>query len=277
MELAMIDTTISPLAEARISAHDRGLYFGDGVYEVVRSYHGQLFAMDRHISRLEHSLREIDMLAKVDVIDIEQRVRQLLAASKLADAVIYFHITRGHVEPRSHNYNDSWKPDFLATVRPAPAQSRPTATCITAPDLRWKRCDIKSLNLLPNILAKHKAVAAGCYEAILVNDSGLVTEGTASSVSIVNDNTLQTAPLTANILPGITRALMIMWAEQLGVGVREESFTPAEMFTAEEVMITGTGSEVIGITQIDGKPIANGRCGRITQRYQKLLSDMTRG
>lgn len=276
MELAMIDTTIIPLAEARINAHDRGLYFGDGVYEVVRSYNGRLFAMDRHILRLERSLREIAMLEKVDLTDIAQRVNKLLAASKLTDAVIYFHLTRGHTEPRAHNYPDAWEPAFLATVRPAQTQNRFVAACITAPDLRWKRCDIKSLNLLPNILAKHKAVAAGCYEAILIDDAGWVTEGTACSVFIVREGRLQTAPLTANILPGITRALIIEWAGQPGLNVREESFTRNDMLAAEEVMITGTGSEVIGVTRIDDRMIADGRCGAITQKYQKLLADMTR-
>jgi len=275
MELAMIDRNITPLTEARVSVNDRALYFGDGVYEVVRSYNGGLFAMDRHILRLERSLREIDMLAKVNLGDIEQRVRELLSASKMADAVIYFHITRGANEPRAHNYPDTWEPCFLATVRPGPAKSRPTASCITAPDLRWKRCDIKSLNLLPNIMAKHKAVAAGCYEAIFINDAGLVTEGTACSVFIVRDGILQTAPLTANILPGITRALIIEWAGQAGVDIREESFTPDQMLAADEVMITGTGSEVIGVTDINGRTIADGRCGHITQKYQKLLADMT--
>lgn len=276
MELAMVNDWVGPLAEAKISAHDRSIYFGDGIYEVFRSYGGKLFAMDRHMQRLERSLREMDMLAKVSLPEVEGRVRRLLAESGMAETIIYLQITRGADVPRLHDYIEDWHPGYLLTVRNKPPKSSDTVTCITHADLRWKRCDIKSLNLLPNVMARHKATAVGSYEAILIDDQGLVTEGTAASVLMIKKDVLRTAPLTANILPGITRALLIEWAGKVGLGVREESFTLAEMMAADELMVTGTGTEVMGVTHVDGQIIGKGGCGAFTKKYQSLLAEITR-
>ena len=142
---------------------------------------------------------------------------------------------------------------------------------ITHPDWRWKKCDIKSLNLLPNVLAKPAATKAGAYEALLVDENGLITEATSSNALLIKGDVLQTAPLTANILPGITRAIVLGLTGQVGLRVREKSFTVKDALMADELLITGTGNVVIGVTQMDGKPVANGKVGPYTQRFHKLL------
>jgi len=272
MELAMVDDRIVPIDEAMINAHDRGVYFGDGVYEVLRCCGGRLFELERHLARLQNSLREMDMLDKVDIGVIKSRIIQAVEQAEIADAIIYFHITRGSAV-RTHNYDDNFKPGFFLTVRPGPSQSvdQPAAGAITHPDWRWKRCDIKSLNLLANVMAKHTAVKAGAYEAILVDQDGLITEATSSSVLIVRAGVLQTAPLSANILPGITRGLLLEWAGDVGLATLEKSFTVAEAFEADELILTGTGTEVMAVTQLDNQPVADSRPGPYTIQLQKKL------
>jgi D-alanine transaminase len=269
MDLAMINDEIVPLAEARISIHDRSIYFGDGVYEAVRYCEGRLFAMEQHLERLKNSFREMDMSAKVDIEQVRRRVERAVSEAAMAEALVYFQISRG-AALRNHDYSDDWQPSFLLTIREY-HDRREQATVITHPDWRWKRCDIKSLNLLPNVLAKHAATKAGAYEALLVDENGLITEATSSNAALVKGDVLQTAPLTANILPGITRLLILGLAGQVGLQVREESFTVEEALAADELLITGTGNEVMGVTHVDGKTIADGKVGPCTQRFHELL------
>jgi len=269
MDLAMINDEIVPLAEARISAHDRSIYFGDGVYEAIRYCEGGLFAMEQHLERLKNSLRKMDMLARVDLEQVRRRVDRAVSESAIADALVYFQISRG-TALRNHDYADDWQPSFLLTIR-VYDNRREQATVITHPDWRWKRCEIKSLNLLPNVLAKHAATKAGAYEALLVDENGLITEATSSNAMLVKGDVLRTAPLTANILPGITRAIILGLASRVGLQVREESFTVDEALAADELIITGTGNEVMGVTRMDGKPIADGKPGPCTKQFHKLL------
>ena len=276
MELAMVNDLMLGINDARISVHDRGLFFGDGVYEAVALCRGRIFALDQHLQRFERSLAELDMLEKVDLSVIRVRINRAVEESQMADALIYFHITRGRA-PRSHNYRDDYHPNFLLTVRTPPPLAPEQAAGITHPDWRWKRCDIKSLNLLANVMAKHAAVKAGAYEALLVDEKGLITEATSSSAFMIKDHTLKTAPLTANILPGITRELLFNWAEQLSLSVREESFTPAQALAADELMVVGTTSLVTAITQLDGQSIADGNRGPFTAKLRDRLLQEMRG
>ncbi len=274
MEIAMVGDKIMPLEDATISAHDRSIYFGDGVYEAIRICNGKLFAYDMHMARLKNSLEKMDMLENTDLDQISKRVSKALDAASIPNAMLYFHITRGEAL-RMHDYHDNWQPGFLLTIRNFSPRKERTATAITHPDWRWKRCDIKSLNLLANIMAKHTATKSGDYDALLIDDNGLITESTSSTVIIVKGNTLMTAPLTANILPGITRALLLDWAKDAGLKAKEQSFTLKETLQADEVMITGTSTEVLGITRLDGQTIADGKPGHYTKiLYERLLSEM---
>ncbi len=275
MEIAMIDDAIVPIEEAMISAHDRSIYFGDGVYEVVRLYDGRVFAMDEHMARFENSLRGVDMLEKVDLGLIRERVSRAIEEAGFGNALVYFHVTRGAAW-RTHDYGPDWQPGFLLTVRQY-HERQITGKAITHPDWRWKRCDIKSLNLLANVMAKHAATRKGAYEAILVDENGWALEATSSSLLIVKDGILKTAPLTANILAGITRACMLKWADKVGLEVREELFGVDEMVAADEVLITGTGNEVMSLTHIDEMQIGEGQFGPAAQGFKELLVKAMRG
>ena len=276
MELVMLNDEIMPLGDAKISAHDRSVYFGDGVYEVIRAINGELFELGRHMDRFRYSLEQMDMLEKVDLEQIRGRVARALAESGLANSAVYFQISRGEAV-RSHDYPSDWRPNFLLSVRGVEKRKSDTITAITHADWRWKRCDIKSLNLLANIMAKHAATSRGKGESILVDENQIVTEATSSSVLLVRGNELYTAPLTANILRGITRELLLEWASGIGLTVKEESFPLSAAFEADELMVTGTSTEVKAVVELDGKQISDGQVGKYTRKFQGLLTEALYG
>lgn len=271
MPIARINDTIVPLDDAQVSANDRALYFGDGVYEVVRAYAGKLWLFDEHMSRFERSLSEV-AIDPDDLGEIRDKIVATYEASGVAHASVYWHLSRG-VAVRDHDWPDGITPSFLMTVRPFQVDADVLAhgaAAITHADLRWKRCDIKTLNLLPNVLAKHKAHQAGCFEAILVNDRGEVTEGTSTSVFVVRDGALWTHPQDGGVLPGITREYVTRLAEDAGIAVHRETVTHEELKRADEVFLTGTGTEITGIVRVDDQPIGGGTRGPITARLHDL-------
>ena len=227
MQLAMLNDKIQPFDELDPVHLDRGIFFGDGVYEVICSYQGRLFALDEHLKRFEGSMAAIGITG-VDIELIRSRALKALEAAKIADATVYFHITRGSA-PRKHAASPDLEPNFFLTVtdhkEDIEAKTKGIAVS-TYPDLRWKRCDIKSLNLLPNVLARRDAAEKGCEEAILVDEAGSITEGASSSFFAIFGQSLRTAPLAANILPSITRDFVIKIAANVGLQVVEKSFTP---------------------------------------------------
>lgn len=278
-ELANVNGKVVPANEAVISAEDRGNLFGDGVYEVLRSYQGRLWGYARHWQRLKRSLVEIDIL-NADLAQIDGWVKQTYEQSQIADATVYFHITRG-AAPRSHVWPETIVPNFLMTVRPFVARDPLNETgihAITFPDQRWSRCDIKSLNLLPNVMAKQQARKRQAYEAILVDRENRVVEGTSCAVICLTKGRLCAPPKgSASILPSITRQFVEEIAHTLGLPF-EERFVPLEeFFAAEEAFLAGTGDEIMGITHTDGKPIGNGQVGRWTRRiYQEYRGRIAR-
>jgi D-alanine transaminase len=276
-ELANINGRICPIHEAFIPAEDRGVLFGDGVYEVLRCYQGRIWAFARHLRRFERSLREI-AIHKLDLEKVAGWINETYEKSGILEAIIYFHTTRG-VGPRAHIWTDDLQPTFFMTVRPFIARGDGNERgihAISLPDLRWERCDIKSLNLLPNVMAKQQARRRGAYEAILVNEKGHVCEGTSSAVFCIIDNTLRTAPDGPAILPSITGQFICEIAADLRIPVRKEEFSLADLYSSEEAFIAGTGDEIMGITVLDGKPIATGEFGertrRIYQEYRKRIA-----
>lgn len=268
MQLAMIADKIVPLAELEPIYSDRGIYFGDGVYEVVRSYNGKIFALEEHLQRFANSLSTIG-IAGVDIEQIRSRVKRASEAAGISNAKIYFHITRGSAL-RSHTWEVDLKPNFFLTVTELPEDTEEKTKGIsvsTHPDWRWKRCDIKSLNLLANVLARQDAAQKGCAEAILVDDAGLITEGAGSAFFAVFGQTLQTAPLTANILPSITRKFVIEAGKNIGLEIVEKSLTPQQASCADELFIAVTTKDIIPVVEFDGKVIGDGKPGK----YTKLL------
>lgn len=260
---------VSP-EEALISVNDRGFLFGDAVYEVIRSYDGRLWALERHLRRLAHSLSAIDM-DYVDTGEIGPAIRETYAASAIPNAVVYLHISRG-VAPRSHAYSRDLQPTVLITVRDiSPRVARMASAGVAAttePDLRWRRCDIKSTCLLPNVLAHTRARDAGADEAILVHPDGYVTEGASTSVFWGWGGRLCTIPQGGEVLPGITRGFILEIAQDEGLPMVEERISLDEFRKTDEMFLAGTTIEVCPIISLDGEPVGSGEAGPISLRLQ---------
>lgn len=268
MQVAMIQDKIVPAEQLEPVYLDRGVYFGDGVYEVLRSYNGKIFALEEHLQRFVHSLAAIE-ITRVDIDQIHSRIRVAFDAAGISNAKIYFHITRGSA-PRDHNWGASLKPNFFLTVTELADDTEAKTKGIavsTHPDWRWKRCDIKSLNLLPNVLARADAARKGCAEAILVDEADLITEGAGSAFFAISAHALQTAPLTANILPSITRKFAIEAGKNIGLEIVEKSLTPQQASRADELFIAVTTKDIVPVVEFDGKLIGDGKPGK----YTKLL------
>ncbi|HID07548.1 MAG TPA: hypothetical protein EYP10_10445 [Armatimonadetes bacterium] len=275
-ELACLNGQIMPIDEAKVPIEDRGLQFGDSVYEVIRVYSGYPWLLDEHMARLQRSMQAINM-SGVDVSKIAQQAKQVLQRSGIGDAVIYIQVTRG-VAPRNHLIPRGIEPNVIITVRHAnPPQAEHYTTgvkAITAPDVRWGRPDIKSTNLLPNVLALEQARQRGAFEAILIDQrEGLVTEGCHTNVFAVLNGALRTPPVNHRILPGITRQFVINLATQAGIEVREEQLPLADLMRAQEVFLTGTVCEVIGVTLLDNTMVGDGTVGTITRRLHALYRE----
>jgi len=268
MQIAMIQDKIIPAEELEAVYFDRGIFFGDGVYEMVRSYDGKIFALDEHLQRFANSLTAIG-IADVDLDRIRRRVRKASDAAGISNAKIYFHITRGSA-PRNHAYDVNLKPNFFLTVTELEDNSEAKTNGIavsTHPDWRWKRCVIKSLNLLANVLARQEAVNKGCAEAILVDEKGFITEGASSAFFAIFGRTLQTTALTANILPSITRKFVIRAGNNIGLETMKKSLTPQQASDADELFIASTTNGIIPVVRFDEKLIGDGKPGK----YTKLL------
>lgn len=272
-DLAYVNGTIMPIESAMVPIEDRGYQFGDGVYEFVASYEKRLFMLEDHLDRLERSMRELafDLIARSE---IKAAIVDLYRQSGYPRAGIYIQITRG-TAPRNHAITPHMSPQIIMTIRPVkemPEEMRKKgATAITVQDLRWGRCDIKSIQLLANSLAKQKALDSGCDDAIFVADQGIVREGTSSNLFIVSGGKLTTHPLTNNILPGITRSVILNICKAADLDVEESFFKTEALYAADEVFLTGTVTEVLPLVGIDGKSIGDGNVGPISRRLYDLL------
>ena len=267
-----------PLEEARVSVEDRGFLFGDGIYEVVRFYGGRPFHLEAHLQRLHRSAEGTRMPLPDAVSDLPSIIERVQAENKLQNSEIYIECTRGPAHPRSHPFPVETNPTLL--VMPVPlrpllesALTLGLAT-ITVPDIRWHRCDIKSIMLLPSAMAKQQARESGAYEAIFIRN-GIVTEGASTNILAVIEGTLWTHPANEAILAGITRQVVLELAAELGQAVREESFTQDQMYGADEVFLASTTNEVVPITRIDGHMIGEGRPGPVTMRLRKAFQERT--
>lgn len=257
---------------SKVDVEDRGYQFGDGVYEVIRVYNGKLFTSQMHLDRLIDSAKKISLDVGYTAAELEILIQQLVTENQLTYGTVYMQFTRG-AAPRNHAFPvDKIQSVFVAYTKVIPygGEVKPGKQAITTEDIRWLRCDIKSLNLLGNILAKQQAVEKGCFEAIQ-HRGDTITEGSSSNISIVKDNVLITHPPANLILNGITRRVMLHLCQTNGISYREESFTISEMINADEVIMTSTSAEITPITLIDGKVIGAGTPGPITNKLQQLF------
>lgn len=266
MQIAMIQDKIVPFDQVDPTLLDRGTFFGDGVYEVIRSYNNRIFALDDHLQRFERSLREIE-INNIDIEEIRQKVLKAFKKAGIDNAKIYFHITRGSAV-RAHGVSETLVPNFFLTVtdlEDATEQKQNGIKVSTFPDWRWKRCDIKSLNLLANVLAKTDAEKKGCHEAILVNDDNQITEGSASAFFAIIGDVLVVHRLGVDILPSITRKVVLQLAQKAGLTPIEKTITPEEAACADELFIAVTTRDVVPVVEFDGKTIGDGKPGKHTK------------
>lgn len=261
--IAYVNGDFVPLAEARVSILDRGFQFADGVYEVIPVYGGAPFRLDAHMRRLERSLREIRMDPPMDREALGRGVEELVARNGGGDCQAYLQVTRGEAT-RNHPFPEAVHPTVVMTctpVTPVPGEwVRDGVGAITAEDIRWARCDIKAIALLPNVMMRQKAAEEGAFEAIWVHQ-GMAVEGAASNLFAVIDGEARTPPDGPRVLPGITRDVVLELAAEEGLPVRTGEVTADELAAAAEVWLTSSTKEVLPVTRLDGQPVGSGRPG----------------
>jgi D-alanine transaminase len=273
--LGMVDGVIVDIDANVVPLEDRGHQFGDGVYEVTRVYHGQPFALKEHLERLKRSLDGLRIPLPFTLSEIRDFHDRIIQEAEADEAAVYMQVTRG-VAPRIHYFPDNITPRLTMTIRPIRALAAELrdhgAKAVMVPDERWLRCNIKSLNLLGNTVAKQAAQEKGCFEAIMVRDTQ-VTEGSSSNVFVVKDNILYTHPANHLILPGITRNMVIEYAKEEGLPLQEESVTPEFLLQSDEAFLSGTTTEIIPIVRVDDSIIGEGAVGPITRLIQRKYKE----
>jgi D-alanine transaminase len=266
-----------PADSATVPINDRGLLFGDGIYEVTRAASGDFIELPRHMHRLTRNLRELAIqVPEAAITELVEASRTLIHENAPeGDALVYWQITRG-AAPRVHHFPPpGTTPTIFGSVTsvalPHAMRTR-GAVAITTADIRWARCDIKTVNLLPNVLAKQRAVEAGADEAIFIRD-GIVTEGASSNVFGVLGGELRTHPSSPYILGGITRDVVLELAYELGLTVRPEPLLVDDLYRATELMFTSTFNDVMPIVRVDGRPIGTGHPGPVAKQLYAAFLD----
>ena len=273
-KIAYLNSKYIRFNSAKVHIEDRGLQFSDSVYEVVSFYNKKLIDFDFHIKRLKYSLKELKINFSFKRYNLKNIFHKLVDLNNIKNGIIYLQVTRG-VQPRDHVYLDNLKPNVIIYVRNKkfhyPKHNFKGETAITYADLRWKRRDIKTVSLLPNILAKKEAARKNAYEAILI-DNNKITEATCSNVWIVKNNKLITHPSNTDILKGITRETLKKIINKNKLILKEISFSKNELYNADEVFITSASSFVTPIIKIDSKLINRGKIGNISLQLATLYS-----
>jgi D-alanine transaminase len=268
--IAYVNGRYLPHGEAMVHIEDRGYQFSDGVYEVVGVKDGRLFDEEQHLDRLERSLAEIAIAPPMSRSALKSVVRETLRRNRVENGLVYIQVTRG-VAPREHAFPRRCWPSVVVTARRAkkvgPDVQRKGVAVVTIPDIRWRRCDIKTIGLLPNVLGKQKALSAGAYEAWQVGADGFVTEGTSTNAWIVTrDGAIVTRSADETILGGITRATILGLIREEGYGLEERPFTVDEAKSAREAFLTSTTSFIVPVVRIDDATIGDGKPGALTRK-----------
>jgi D-alanine transaminase len=277
--IVFVNGSFVPYEEARIPIMDRGFLFADGIYEVSAVLSGQLVDHLAHFARLERSLSEIGIPNPYDAAEWTRLSQELVRRNGLAEGLVYMQVTRGVAE-RDFAFPKDARPTVVMFTQEKNISRSPQAdtgiAVITVPDLRWKRRDIKSVSLLPQVLAKQAAAEAGVAEAWMVED-GFVTEGSSSTAFIITkDRRIITRPLSNAVLPGITRQSVMRLAAENGLQVDERLFSVDEAHAADEAFLTSASMLVMPVVSLDGRPIGTGRPGPLTRRLRELYLDMAR-
>jgi D-alanine transaminase len=274
--IAYVNGRFVPHGEAVVHIEDRGYQFADAVYEVWALFDGRLGDPEGHFQRLERSLGELSIDMPMSRAALTVVLKEAVRRNRVRDGLVYLQVSRG-VAPRDHAFpRPGTPPSVVITVSrvdraAAEARAARGVAVVTTPESRWARCDIKTVGLLPNVLAKQKARAIGAVEAWYVDELGLVTEGASSNAWIVDaDGVLRTRDTNANILRGVTRLSLIDMAREAGLKVEERPFTPQEARAAKEAFITGAGTLVLPVVTVDGKPVGDGKPGPVATTLRRL-------
>ena len=279
--IAYVNGTYTRAAEAAVSIDDRGYLFADAVYEVWSVFDGQLADLDGHLNRLERSLREIRIDMPMPRTSLLVVLNEVIRRNRIREGMVYLQVSRG-AAPRDHVFPVDVKPAVVITAKPidreaASHKAEQGIKAISAPDIRWGRCDIKTVGLLPNVLAKQQAKEQGAGEVIFVDRDGYVTEGGSTNVYMVGDDgIIRTRSLKANILPGVTRHNLLSVIADSGLEIREDPFTVEDVKGAKEVFISAATSLVMPIVAIDGQKIGNGTPGPIALALRDFYIDYAR-
>ena len=276
MSIVYLNGQFLPRAEAKLSVDERGFFFGDGVYEVTRVVRGRLFEWERHARRLARGLRELRIEPGLDIDAIRSLQERLVRENEMLEGqgTVYLQITRG-AAPRTHHFPPAGTPAtvFLSAspfTPPNEIRGRGVAV-VTYPDYRWSRCDLKTVNLLPAVMAKQFASDHDAFESIFVREA-VVTEGSHTNFFGVIGGEVRTYPNSNYVLPGVTRDVVIELARELGIPASETPIYRHEIAQLEEAFLTGTTTDVMPVVAIDGKPVGNGRPGAITMRLYEALA-----
>lgn len=269
-DIAFVNGIFSPIAQARVSIDDRAYVFGDGVYEALLAFGGVPFALAEHLERFARSCAEIGLVSPYPRAEIVRIVEEALAQVEGQSLLVYFQLSRG-VAPRAHPFPPAGIAGvFMLTVRPYAYDAHGHEAgdeAALAEDIRWHRCDIKSLNLLPNVLAMQQAAEKRCTQAIF-HRGETVTECGSANVYIVQQGRIVTHPLTCDVLPGITRAHLLQMAEGLRIPVEERPFTVQELYAAQEAFSSSVGRRPTPVVRVEGRDIGDGKPGSVVRALQ---------
>ena len=272
--IAYVNGQFSPIETAVVSVEDRGFQLGDGVYEVLRTYHGRLYAMEGHLQRLFRSLAAIELEHRFTPAAIDHIIRDTVRRGGFTESLVYLQITRGAAR-RAKEFPRGVSPTLVVTVRelaaPSAALRGGGARIMTVKDIRWQRCDIKSVCLLPNVLVFNRAKAAGFDEAVFVEDDEAIAECCSANIFIVKAGQIATPPKSTRILGGVTREQVIALARKHGLPLQERRVPLAELRAADEVFLTGTTVEILPVIQVDEQPVGAGQPGPLTQKLRELF------
>jgi len=273
-KIAFLNSKFINFKNAKVHIEDRGLQFADSVYEVIAVFNHDLIDLDFHLKRLRYSLKELDIKYKINQKYLNKIFLTLLKKNKIVNGIIYLQITRG-IQYREHKYGNNLIPTLIIYTRNKkfnlPGKNFIGVNTITFEDLRWKRRDIKTVNLLPNVIAANKAKKMRAYEAILIQ-KGKITEGTSSNIWIIKKNNLITHPANSDILKGVTRSSLLKIIKKTSLKLIEKKFTYKQLLDADEVFLTSSGSFITPILKVDKNKINNGEIGNNTLKLAQMYS-----
>lgn len=280
--VAYVNGTYRPHAQAVVHIEDRGFQFADGVYEVWAVFDGRMADFEGHMTRLKRSLTELEIDIPMSDAALSRVLSETVRRNRVRHGLVYLQVTRG-TAPRDHAFPKDAAPSVVVTAKSVdPSKNQALAkkgvAAVSRPDLRWDRCDIKTVGLLPNVLAKQTARESGAYECLMYDEMGLVTEGASTNVWIVDeDGKLRTRDAQANILKGITRTALMGLAEKEGIEIEERAFTIEEAKRAREVFVTAASTFVMPVVSLDGTKIGDGKPGPVATRLREVYLEQARG